>query len=471
MKNKSVHSLMHKAKFMRYFFIFSLLMSAPIFGQQGRSEQVIPPTRILIIFDFSNSMYGLWETDSKINIARRLTNKMVDSLARVPNVQLALRAYGHQKNFPPQDCDDTKLEVPFSRDNAHLIKNKINTTQPRGTTPIALSLEACAKDFPDNKARNIVLLITDGKEECGGDPCAISQALQSKNIILKPFIVGVGKLDKDITKTFDCLGNYYDAATENGFSQVLNIIITQILNVSTCQINLLDKNGRPTETDVAMTIYDQQTGQVKHHFMHTMNNRGLPDTLRIDPLIKYQITVHTIPEVEKRDIQLNPGKHTIIPIDAPQGFLKVQAGESDKIKDLTYIIRKSGESKTLHVATSKDLTKMITGNYDVEILTLPRTYVNNVNIAQSHTTTVKIDEPGIVSFQMGAFGFASVLMEEKRSWKWVCNLHEQSLQDMIKLQPGNYKVVFRPKHAKETLFTIEKSFTVVAGSSQQVVLK
>jgi hypothetical protein len=27
-------------------------------------------------------------------------------------------------------------------------------------------LEACAKDFPDTKARNIVLLITDGKEEC-----------------------------------------------------------------------------------------------------------------------------------------------------------------------------------------------------------------------------------------------------------------------------------------------------------------
>src|SRR5690606_32851034 len=101
------------------------------------------------------------------------------------------RAYGHQKKYPPQDCDDTKLEVPFSRDNSHMIKSRINILQPKGTTPIAMSLEACAKDFPDNKGRNIVILITDGKEECGGDPCAISQALQSKNIIVKPFIVGV----------------------------------------------------------------------------------------------------------------------------------------------------------------------------------------------------------------------------------------------------------------------------------------
>ena len=470
MNNYSVNNLTRKAPIMR-FLIICLLFSVSLCAQSRTSEQLVPPTRILIIFDFSNSMYGLWETDSKINIARRLTNKMVDSLARIANVQLALRAYGHQKNYPPQDCDDTKLEVPFSKDNTQLIKSKINTLQPRGTTPIALSLEACAKDFPDNRARNIVLLITDGKEECGGDPCAISQALQSKNIILKPFIVGVGKLDKDITKTFDCLGNYYDAATENGFSQVLNIIITQILNVSTCQINLLDKNGKPTETDVAMTIYDQQNNQVKHHFMHTMNNRGLPDTLRIDPLIKYRIKVHTLPEVEKSDIQLTPGKHTVIAIDVPQGFLKVQAGESEKIKDLNYIVRKAGDNNTLHVASTKDQTKIITGKYDLEILTLPRTHVKGVNIAQSHTTTVKIDEPGIVSFQAGALGFASILIEEKREWVWVCNLSEQSVQDMIKLQPGNYKVVYRPRNAKETLFTIEKSFQVQPGSSQQVLLK
>jgi Ca-activated chloride channel family protein len=277
-----------------------------------------------------------------------MVNRMVDSLAIVPNVQLALRAYGHQKKYPPQDCDDTKLEVPFSRDNAHMIKSRINTLQPKGTTPIAMSLEACAKDFPDNKGRNIVILITDGKEECGGDPCAISQALQSKNIIVKPFIVGVGKMDTDITKTFDCVGNYYDASTESGFSQVLNIIITQILNVSTCQVNLLDKNGKPTETDVAMTFYDQKTGAVKHHFMHTMNNRGLPDTLRIDPLIKYRIKVHSLPEVEKSDIGIvltgitnlhkNPKDRTYFNKGADRIYHAVMLYKMNKINKIRYII-------------------------------------------------------------------------------------------------------------------------------------
>lgn len=175
------------------------------------------PTRILLIFDCSNSMYGLWESDSKYAIARRLVGRMVDSLSREPNVQLALRCYGHQKKYPPQDCDDTKLEVPFARDNAWLIKSKLEKLKPSGTTPIALSLEACAADFPDRNARNVVLLITDGKEECGGDPCAISAALQSKGITLRPFIVGVGQLDPAIRESFQCIGNYYDAATEGAF--------------------------------------------------------------------------------------------------------------------------------------------------------------------------------------------------------------------------------------------------------------
>ncbi len=432
-----------------------------------------PPllTRILLIFDCSNSMFGIWESDSKYNIAKKLVSSMVDSLGRQPNVQLALRCYGHQKKYPPQDCDDTKLEVPFARDNGYLIKNKLNKLTPSGTTPIALSLEACAKDFPDTKARNIVLLITDGKEECGGDPCAISAALQSKGIVLRPFIVGVGKMDPEITNSFNCIGNFYDASSESSFKQVLNIIITQVMNTTTCQVSLLDKSGKPTETDVAMTFYDQKTNLVRYNFVHTMNNRGVPDTLRIDGLNTYRIVVHTLPPVEKKDVQLIAGKHTIIPIDAPQGFLNLKAGEGMTYRDLQCIIRKAGDMNTLDVMSFKDTRKLIVGKYDLEILTLPRTNLKAVDIAQSHTTTVKIDEPGTVNFQLPLQGVASILMEEKGQMVWVCNLSENSQQEVIRLQPGKYKAVFRGKGVRETLFTIEKNFIVQPGTSQQVVLK
>jgi Ca-activated chloride channel homolog len=460
-----------KGLFFVIFFIVGWLIPNSSLAQNKPASPTPSLTRILIIFDCSNSMFGIWESDSKFNIAKRLVSNMVDSLGKQSDVQLALRCYGHQKKYPPQDCDDSKLEVPFSRDNGWLIKAKLNKVGPSGTTPIAQSLEACAKDFPDRNARNIVLLITDGKEECGGDPCAVSAALQSKGIVLKPFIVGVGKLDPEITNAFNCIGNYYDASSESSFKQVLNVIITQVLNTTTCQISLMDKAGKPTETDVAMSLFDQQTGKLKYHFIHTMNNRGIPDTLRIDPLTTYRIVVHTLPSVEKKDVKINSGKHTVIPIDVPQGYLQLKAGNSNQHRDLQCVIRKSGELNTLEVMAFKDQRKLLIGNYDLEILTLPRTFVKDVNISQSHTTTVKIDEPGTVNFQMSLPGITSILLEDKNEFKWVCSLSETATQEVVKLQPGKYRAVFRGKNIRETLFTIEKSFIVEPGTSMQVLLK
>ena len=62
-------------------------------------------------------------------------------------------------------------------------KNRLKTLRPKGTTPIAKALESGALDFPTNinKSRNIVVLITDGIEECNEDPCDVSRLYQEKN--------------------------------------------------------------------------------------------------------------------------------------------------------------------------------------------------------------------------------------------------------------------------------------------------
>ena len=74
-------------------------------------------TRIEFLFDASQSMYGRWQSGTKIDVAKKLMKQLMDSLRYVNNIEVALRVYGHQKNFPPQDCDDSKLEVPFSKGN------------------------------------------------------------------------------------------------------------------------------------------------------------------------------------------------------------------------------------------------------------------------------------------------------------------------------------------------------------------
>ena len=48
------------------------------------------------------------------------------------------------------------------------------------------------------------------------------------------------------------------------------------------------------------------TGKIRYNFIHTMNSFGMPDTLDIDPLITYDIVVHTIPPVRVDSIRLIP---------------------------------------------------------------------------------------------------------------------------------------------------------------------
>jgi len=433
-------------------------------------EEPQPITRILFVFDASQSMYGRWQSDMKINIAQKLLSNVLDSLQDVPNLELALRVYGHQKNYPPQDCDDTRLEVPFSfeKDNIKQIKHRLKTLIPKGTTPIAYSLEQAGGDFPPcDNCRNIIVLITDGIEECDGDPCAVSQALQKKGIILKPFIIGIGM---SIKEAYDCVGTYYDAASEEAFNTALNVVISQALNSTTAQVNLLDEYGQPTETNVNMTFYDNFSGLIKHNFIHTLNNKGIPDTLVIDPLVDYDIVVHTIPPVGIDSVHLTPGKHTTVAINAAQGFLNLKIDSySKKFNRLQCIVRKAGEMNTINVQNFDITEKYLTGLYDLEILCLPRIYVEDVEISQSHTTFIEIPNPGIAVIQKSTTGYGSLYVERGDKLELIYNFrNNKPKQESLVLQPGSYRAVFRSKYANRSFYTIEKRFKVESGITTNV---
>jgi Ca-activated chloride channel family protein len=429
-------------------------------------------TRILFVLDGSQSMLGRWESEKKMDVAKRLLSKTVDSLKNVKNLELGLRVYGHQDYVGQgsKNCKDTKLEVPFTANNHNQIKSKLNEITPKGTTPIAYTLEQAANDFNDCKTcRNIIILITDGIEECGGDPCAISLAMQKNGVVFKPFIIGMG-LDDIVKKSLRCVGDFYDTKDEASFQTVLGVIISRILDNTTVQVNLLDKYGKATETDVAMTFYDAQTGAIKYNFVHTFNDRGVSDTLPIDALTKYRIVAHTIPGVEKKDIAIQPGVHNIIGIDAPQGSLQLLVKGNNEYQDLKCIVRKKGESKTLHLQDFETTERYLIGQYDLEVLTLPRMYINAVDISQSHTTKVEIPEAGLATFFLTGKGVASIFLEEDGELKWVYNLKDNVSRSTLVMQPGKYRVIYKSANSKESIFTKEETFVISSGLSTQIKL-
>ena len=459
----------HSLSGLRKLVLSCLLLLTSCFSASAQK----PLTRIEFVFDASFSMFGQWQSGMKMDIAQKMLSDFLDSIKGAPNLEIAFRCYGHQVPLRPErSCTDTKLEVPFGPNltaNVTAIKNRLKSIVPKGTTPIAYTLEQCANDFPKASSpnlRNIIILITDGIEECDGDPCAVSLALQKKGIVLKPFVIGIG-LDQSYMNSFGCVGKFYDASSESSFKNILNIVISQALNNTTVQVNLNDQIGRPTETDVNMTFYDEQTGIIRYNYMHTINNKGVPDTIVIDPIGTYKMVVHTIPPVEKTGIELVPGKHNIIAVDAPQGYINMKmAGNYSP----ACIVRKNGEMQTLNLQTFNSTEKYIVGKYDLEILTLPRIKLAKVDVAQSKTTTIEIPQSGSATIVKPSEGPGSLYVEENNKLVWVCNLNSNLTQETLILQPGKYRIEYRPKNAKESIYTIEKRFRIDSGISTPVKL-
>ena len=440
----------------------SILLSVEVFSQKKQE----PVNRILFVFDASQSMLGRWQSGRKIDIAKQLLTNITDSLKDVKNLELGLRVYGHQRSFPPQDCDDTRLEINFIPSNvfADRIKGKLSMIRAKGTTPIAKSLEEAAADFPLDNSRNIVILITDGKEECGMDPCAVSRLFAKKGIILKPFVIGIG-LDKSWKDNLDCVGTFFDAANERDFSNILNIVISHVVDNTTTQVNLLDSLGNPTETDVPLTFYDNFTDIVKYNFVHTMNSMGNPDTMIIDPVLKYKVIAHTIPPVESEIITIQPGKHTIIPLKTPQGKLKIIINTKE---DYQFIIRKKGERETINVQNINSTQKYLTGFYDIELLTLPRQYFNNIRINQNQLTKLQLPSTGLVNILLPANGYGGVYLNDGDKLTEIYKFNGESNQYKLTLLPGKYTVIYRAKSSKKYIYTNEETFVIKSGKSQLI---
>ncbi len=450
------------------FLYFVIFFSISLFGI-AQKKTTSKPVRILFVFDASKSMISKHQNSTRMDGAKNLFYRFVDSLGKDKTMQFALRMYGHTVKYPPGDCKDSKLIVPFGPNNLALIKQKVSEAKPTGITPIEHSLTEAANDFKDNKTNNIVIIITDGIEECGGDPCKARQKLMAKGIVFKPFIIGIG-LSPEQIKTFECVGTFYDYDSQSTFSTIANIIQQQKLNKTTTQVNLLDLNSKPKETNVNMTFYDVDRKEYKYNYIHTLNYQENPDTLYLDDFPTYKVIANTIPPTESKEIKLSPGKHNIIPIDAPQGYLSIKRNEgaynyNEKVK---CIIRKSNEMNTINVQPLNTNEKYIVGNYDLEILTLPRIFINKTTIEQSKNQSIEIPNAGVLQVKCLESGDGSILLNRNGRLEWVCTLSTQTLQTFY-LQPGNYVGTWRAKTLRGSIYTVEKKFTIT--SDNQTVIE
>ena len=113
--------------------VLALLFFLPFGGEQGtldaqsQPEDAVEVTRILFVFDASNSMNAYWGRQRKWDVARALLSASLDSLYNIEGLELGLRVYGHGTKHIPgkQDCDDTELVVPIGPGRNLIIQQEL----------------------------------------------------------------------------------------------------------------------------------------------------------------------------------------------------------------------------------------------------------------------------------------------------------------------------------------------------------
>ncbi|WP_306027301.1 VWA domain-containing protein [Stappia sp. MMSF_3263] len=175
---------------------------------------------LLFVLDGSGSMWGQVDGVAKITTAKQALKGLVSDLP--PETNVGLMAYGHRREG---DCSDTEILYPVSNFDTELLKPVIEAVTPRGKTPIAAALQQAASAMPASDRPANVLLISDGLETCGGDPCATAKALAEQGINTRVHVVGFD-LTQEENEALQCIadnggGNYYAANDAESFTKAV----------------------------------------------------------------------------------------------------------------------------------------------------------------------------------------------------------------------------------------------------------
>lgn len=186
------------------------------------------PTYVSFVLDGSGSMLepaggGL----SKIAEAKSV---IVDALDNLPAGTFgSVRLFGARvpEADKPASCRDSHLIVPFLPGVGAGSALAGATIVPKGWTPLAENLTLAARDFP-NGVRRVIVVVSDGKETCGGDPVAAARAIKQADPATSIYTVGFAVDPKARTELRTIAqvggGTYEDAPDRAGLLQALRKI-------------------------------------------------------------------------------------------------------------------------------------------------------------------------------------------------------------------------------------------------------
>ena len=440
----------------RVFIVILLLLCGAAQAQQAEK------TRLLLIMDCSNSMWDHWQSGSKIKVTQQVLLSFLDSISRQHDVDVALRVFGHLN----KEQFGTRLEVPFGSDNIYQLQSKIKTLVPQGGCTAAAALTDALSDFPaTGSSRNLILIITDGMDDCDAEICDVARQVQLSGVVVQTFVLGIGG------RAFShasCAGSVFPVINEEEFSKTLYDIFRLSGKKAKVVLNMVDATGELYETEHPVAFYDHRTGVIRHSTIYSVDGKLKPDTLLMDPLITYDMTVFTHPPLRREALQFSIDRPNNVDITVSEGTLKVQyVGQRPQWQQtaVDVIVRRAGSGERVAAQEVGETGQYLAGRYDVEVQTLPVTTLRGVEVRGNAATELSVSMPGmLVLSKPKGITTGAIFRLRDGQVEFATDLNPSTAGERLLLQPGQYELVLHPQQT--TAYNKVQTRRFVIESSQ-----
>ena len=205
--------------------VLSFLTGVEAFSQQTGTST----GKSIIVLDASGSMWGQIDGQAKIDIAKQVVSDLLSTLD--PNLELGLVAYGHRRKG---DCTDIELLIPPGKVDRKAFADIVQGLSPKGKTPLTDAVEQAANHLKYTEEPADVILVSDGIETCGKDPCALARKLAATGVRFRSHVIGFD-LTAEEAGTIRCLadetgGKFLPAQDAKSLQDALNVVVEEVIS-------------------------------------------------------------------------------------------------------------------------------------------------------------------------------------------------------------------------------------------------
>jgi Ca-activated chloride channel homolog len=237
-------------------------------------------SRVELILDASGSMWAKAGAEEKITAAKRVVKEWLKDAKLSADSRIGLTAYGHRAK---DDCHDIERfpAVPYGQRGT--LAPLVDKLSPKGKTPIADSLRTVGESLKSYEGAASILLVSDGIESCGQDPCAVAQQLREQygvnvTIHVVGFDVGAGR------PQLECIareggGKYFNAADAKELASAFEDVKTVLLKADTtppARAAAKPKEAEPPAQPEVVTITRVSAGTLE---IRNFDNSGIVQIL------------------------------------------------------------------------------------------------------------------------------------------------------------------------------------------------